>query len=244
MAYYRGVGALLYDLVELGLDGDSEFYLSEAKRTNGKVLELGCGTGRIYLKMLENGIDAYGIDASEEMLDLLKKKAGETGLSPRVKKSKMQSFRYPFKFDLVIIPYRGFNHMLEREGQARCLRNIRRHLKAGGRLILDFFDPETRAIELGKKIEREKILGMDGKIISAVWTWRYRMRGQIAHLHCEIRSKNSPIRKMDVKIRYIFKEEFEGLLKSAGFRKWKLYGGFKNEPYAKNGRELVWVIKK
>ena len=54
--------------------GDAAFYQSMAEADEGPLLELGCGTGRILLKVAETGIACVGIDASEEMLNVLSEK--------------------------------------------------------------------------------------------------------------------------------------------------------------------------
>ena len=77
--------AKTYDIVFGKYRADIDFYLKEAKKVRGKVLEVGCGTGRVYLELLKNGVDVYGIDISGEMLRVLKKKAREMGIKPKVK---------------------------------------------------------------------------------------------------------------------------------------------------------------
>ena len=47
---------------------DAAFYLEEAKISGGPVLELGCGTGRLALPLLEAGLEIHGLDASAAML--------------------------------------------------------------------------------------------------------------------------------------------------------------------------------
>ena len=51
----------LYDIVskENNEGKDIDFYVEKAKEVDGKVLEVACGTGRIYLEMLEEGVEAY-----------------------------------------------------------------------------------------------------------------------------------------------------------------------------------------
>ena len=47
-----------YDLVSGQGTEDVTFYLTEAKKCRGRVLEIACGTGRIYLPLLQNGVNA------------------------------------------------------------------------------------------------------------------------------------------------------------------------------------------
>ena len=62
---------------------DIGMYAGLAASAGGRVLELGCGNGRILLELMGSGIDAYGIDCSEAMLGRLREKATPRGLAPR-----------------------------------------------------------------------------------------------------------------------------------------------------------------
>ena len=46
-----------------------------------------------------------------------------------------------------------------------------------------------------------------------------------------------------MKVRWIYKEEFQLLLRLAGFSRWVLYGGFDKAPYEGEG-EMVWIVEK
>jgi SAM-dependent methyltransferase len=48
----------------------------------GPILELGCGTGRPLLRWLAEGVDVQGLDASADMLRILRRHADERGLEP------------------------------------------------------------------------------------------------------------------------------------------------------------------
>ena len=43
---------------------------------------------------------------------------------------------------------------------------------------------------------------------------------------------------------YIYKKEFELLLRLAGFKKWRVYGGFNKEKLKDEKQEMVWIIEK
>ena len=96
--------AKVYDIIYGKYKDDIDFYIREARKVKGKILEIACGTGRVYLELLKDGVDAYGIDISQNMLQVLKKKAKELGLKPKVKKADMRNFRFNTKFSLIIIP--------------------------------------------------------------------------------------------------------------------------------------------
>jgi DNA gyrase subunit A len=57
--------ASLYDAWSLSVTEDVGFYVDEAKRSGGPVVELGAGTGRIAIPLAERGIRVHGIDLSE-----------------------------------------------------------------------------------------------------------------------------------------------------------------------------------
>jgi 2-polyprenyl-3-methyl-5-hydroxy-6-metoxy-1,4-benzoquinol methylase len=58
-----------YDREHLGDEEDFEFYLSLSRRlAPRKVLELGCGTGRITFPLAELGFEVVGLDNQTDML--------------------------------------------------------------------------------------------------------------------------------------------------------------------------------
>ena len=69
--------AELYDEVYSYVDYDIAFYLQKYKELGGKVLEIGCGTGRVTIPMMEAGADITAIDYSQKMLEQLESKAGD-----------------------------------------------------------------------------------------------------------------------------------------------------------------------
>jgi len=64
----------LYDYFATGQNGDVSFYVDEARKANGRVLELGCGTGRMLIPMAEAGISIVGVDNSPAMLHVAQRK--------------------------------------------------------------------------------------------------------------------------------------------------------------------------
>ena len=82
--------AKVYDIVYGNYKDDLDFYKKEAHMTKGKALEIACGTGRVHLELLKEGIDAYGIDISRNILKALIEKARRLRLTPKVVRADMR----------------------------------------------------------------------------------------------------------------------------------------------------------
>ena len=133
--------AELYDEVYSFVDNDIDFYTNKFKEFGGKVLEIGCGTGRVTIPLLEAGADITAVDYSQKMLEQLESKIGSTNVSIEIVLQDVRRLHLENKYNLIIFPYRGFQSLLSVEDQINALTSIRDHLNFGGRLIIDLFLP-------------------------------------------------------------------------------------------------------
>lgn len=110
LLYYNGE---FYDLFENNSttrarqEKDILFWLNIAKQYGDSILELGCGTGRITIPLIEAGFNVTGLDISESMLSLAKIK------SNKVKwiQGDACDFDLADKFKLIIFPFNGMLHI-------------------------------------------------------------------------------------------------------------------------------------
>ncbi len=237
--------AKVYDLIYGNYKEDIKFYKKEAKKIKGKVLEIACGTGRVYLELLKEGINTYGIDVSEEMLKVLNKKAGELELKPKIYKADMRNFKLDHKFSLIIVPFRSFLHNLTIDDQIKTLKNFRKHLLPNGKLILNFFFPTPKVIlkTYGKEI-KQIIKTKEGKFILINKSYFIDEPNQIIESVNILLKDNKIIWRNKFRIVLIYKREFELLLRLAGFKKYKVYGGFNYQPLKTDKQEMVWIIER
>ncbi|HKB14705.1 MAG TPA: class I SAM-dependent methyltransferase, partial [Planctomycetota bacterium] len=128
-----------------GSSGDISFYVEEARRSGGPVLELGCGSGRILLPTARAGVEIVGLDASRGMLDRLREKLAaeppEVRARVEVVEGDMSSSDVGRRFPLITVPFRSIGHLLEVDAQVAAFENMRRHLAPGGRIAFDLFHP-------------------------------------------------------------------------------------------------------
>lgn len=62
--------ALLYDAQHGSAGIDVTFYVEEARKTGGPVLELGCGAERVLIPTAREGLDVVGLDAQTQTIDV------------------------------------------------------------------------------------------------------------------------------------------------------------------------------
>ncbi len=74
---YSGIVAAAYDLY-FGTEPfwDQAFYERRLRANGGRALEVACGTGRLLVPLLRDGLNVEGLDTSPEMLDRLRARLG------------------------------------------------------------------------------------------------------------------------------------------------------------------------
>jgi SAM-dependent methyltransferase len=148
----RRGAAEYYDRLSRPPPGDIEFYQARLPE-RGRVLELGCGTGRVTLPLAGSAGYVHGLDCSEAMLAVCRRKLERAGLGERVRVELDDITNADLTdrerdFDLVIAPFRVMQNLqtdAEVHGMMCC---IRRHLAPGGMAILNTFRPRGEKREL------------------------------------------------------------------------------------------------
>jgi 2-polyprenyl-3-methyl-5-hydroxy-6-metoxy-1,4-benzoquinol methylase len=75
-----GLGTEIYDawaehlMAGSPVEGDEGFYVEQARRWGGPVLDVGCGTGRIGIALAKQEVDVVGLDLSAPMLRIAERK--------------------------------------------------------------------------------------------------------------------------------------------------------------------------
>jgi ubiquinone/menaquinone biosynthesis C-methylase UbiE len=241
---YERILARSYDSVYRVIrdpSGDIEFYVGQARRVGGPVLELGCGTGRILLPTAETGIECVGLDASTEMLAVLAEKSPPANVElveARIEKFELGEGR----FRLITAPFRVLQHMLDVETQLTMLHNVRRHLAPGGVFVFDVFDPKLDRMALleepevpgaafvhdGHEMRRHERITRD--LATQVMTVRFRLEGGPKELQGT----------SEIKMRWFYRFELEHLLVRAGFTNLEFLRNFRNEAW-RPGQDIVVV---
>lgn len=240
--------AQYYDL-QPGPD-DIPFYENLMSSSTTDVLELGCGTGRVLLRLASRCRYIHGIDLSEAMLSMCIRKLQEVGI-PRekacVQVGDITDFCLGRTFDLIIAPFRVIQN-LEADDQVNGLFDcIDKHLAPNGSCILNVFHPwpleklRHRLMTRGEKLDWEATAG-EIQITCHNRTHHIDFEKQVLYPELIYRSYTDGTleRETVLKIimRFYYPQQFEDLIVAHGFKILNRWGGYAGEPYG-GGSELV-----
>ena len=223
--------ARLYDPWSRTVVEDVPFYVREAVRSGGPVLELGVGTGRIAVPIAAAGIEVVGVDLSEGMLAVAREQAALAGVQLDLRQGDMRDPPVDGPFALVAIPFRSLLHM-ETDGDRRAvLRAAARLLTPAGRLVFDVFAPGSDDIAdtHGRWLEREPGIWERADWNEHTRTLILRVRGDDA--------------EAEMSLAWLSVPEWKELLREEGFVVDAVYGWFDRTPW-RGGEDSVWVCRR
>jgi SAM-dependent methyltransferase len=225
--------ARLYDPWSASVVEDVEFYVGEARRSGGPVVELGVGTGRIAIPTAAAGIRVVGVDSSRGMLEVCAEQAALAGVTELLdlRVGDLSAPPVAERVPLVTCPFRSYLHLRDDAERLTALGAAHELLVPGGRLIFDVFAPGADDIAQthGRWLEREH-----GIFERADWDERART------LTLSVRDENTA---STMTLSWISPAEWRWLLGSAGFEVEACYGWFDRSPY-RGGEDTVWIARR
>ncbi|MBN2341600.1 MAG: class I SAM-dependent methyltransferase [Deltaproteobacteria bacterium] len=133
----------LYNLLHTGNPGDASYY-ARCCNPEERVLEIGCGNGRIAKTLCDHGCLVQGIDNDPEMVEAFQTHTASLTPLPACHLADMRSFALSHRFDKVIIPFNGLLCMTSEADVIRALQRAAAHLEEDGELIFDmYFVPDN-----------------------------------------------------------------------------------------------------
>jgi SAM-dependent methyltransferase len=225
--------AELYDPWSRSVVEDVDFYVAEARKAGGPVVELGVGTGRIAVPTAQRGVRVIGVDSSAGMLAVCRRRAEQAGVAALLDLRVGDLRRPPVdeRVRLVTAPFRSFLHLRSAAERREALVAVLGLLVPGGRFVFDVFAPSQEDVDEthARWLEREP-----GIWERAEWDVERRV------LTLRVRGNSG---ETTMELAWISPAEWRALLEQAGFDVVASYGWFDMRPYA-GGEDTVWVARR
>lgn len=103
-----------------------------------RLLEPGCGSGRLVVEMASRGYDVTGLDLSQSMLDYLERRLRRRKLNADLVCGDMTSMNFRRKFDSAFCTFNTFRHLTKEADAIKHLRSVADNVRKGGLYILGF----------------------------------------------------------------------------------------------------------
>jgi ubiquinone/menaquinone biosynthesis C-methylase UbiE len=154
---YHGMVAEFWDLFRGDTSNweDRFFYLDLVKKYGQPVLDVGCGTGRILLDFMGQGIDIDGVDNSPDMLALCRQKAEKMNLRPKLNQQEMTELSMPRRYQTILVPSSSFQLLLDLRLPPAAMKRFHDHLLPGGVLAMPFMTLWKQGDPLESESSRE-----------------------------------------------------------------------------------------
>jgi SAM-dependent methyltransferase len=217
-----------YDEWSAEMTEDVPFYVELARDTDGALVELAVGSGRVAIPVAEaTGRAVLGIDTSPAMLAQARERAAAAGVELELREGDMSDLELDQPAGLVYCPFRGLLHVPTWADRRRLFERVADSLRPGGRFAWNAFafdhmvaakldgehrdDPVPHSLRYDVGDNRIDIT-LDGAGTSSLW--------------------------------WATKNEWLGLIDVAGLEVEALYGGFDRRPFDDESREYVWVTRR
>jgi ubiquinone/menaquinone biosynthesis C-methylase UbiE len=252
------LAAELYDNSVPDWEGEIDFYRGLARDAQARgqtVLEVACGTGRVSLRLAEEGVEIVGADLDEDMLQVARRK-GENVSNIRWVRGDMRTLDLGETFGLIIVPGHSFQFMLTPEDQVQALATFKRHLKPGGLLLIHLDHQSVDWLgdllgDLAGKFEKSRDVRhpRTHHLIRRAHAWTYERSTQTATVVSrweEIADDGSVLQSWERKpmaLHCVFPFEMEHLLARVGFAENVVYGDFLKNPLLESSSEMIWLAR-
>jgi len=213
----------IYDLIYKDKNYEKELDFIESSFPNKpkNILELGCGTGNYTKILLEKGYDVLGLDLSEEMLKIARKKVPNGNFV----QGDIKDFKLNEKYDACLALFSVLGYVTENKDLEKVFQNIKEHLNPEGFLIFDVWNglavldqkPEKRVKEVENekiKISKFAVPELDLEKHTCDVNYKFIIKEKINDTPYEVNEEH--------KVRFFFPQELKKYLEDSGFEVLKM----------------------
>lgn len=226
---------------------DVPFWRTIALEAEGRVMELGCGTGRISAPLGRAGVKLIGIDRSAPMLRIARRRVGRAHLRSRVGLVRGDIRAIPFPgsaFASVLAPYGVLQSLLRERDLAATLTAVHRVLRPGGTFGVELVADLPSWAEYQKRVSlkgwRDRPGGAHVTLVETVRQDPARHLTIFDQEFTERRGTQSHSRRFALTFRTLSVPQMARRLEKAGFEITAMRGDYRGGPWSPDSE--VWII--
>lgn len=253
--YYDDVD--LYEYHHRQYRWDIPYYRSLAGSSPGPLLELGAGSGRLTLPMLEAGATLTAVDSSPALIARLDERLAEARALPfRARATTcvgdFRELALKARFARVLFPFNTLLHAYTDDDLREALATARRHLAQGGELHFDIGVPDLAYLAQSGLARHERralrLPGLNEKVTRRTLNL-YDAASQLNYAYHDYfrlgaGPEEAPLKSVVLKQRQFFPREMDAHLREAGFVVTRKDGDFSGTPFSGAARVMVYVCER
>ncbi|MGN7401941.1 class I SAM-dependent methyltransferase [Cytobacillus praedii] len=202
-----------------------------------KILDLGCGQGRLAIPLALHGYQITALDGSEAMITEAKKRAKKADVEIQFIFQDMRDLNFEDEFDAVINMGTAFGYLNDENADQDIIRNVYRALKTGGVFLLE---TENRELKTRNKLGKNHH-SMNG---TDIWTIRefdcVTSRWKEVMIWYELSGE----KKVTLDLRLYSATELIKMNKDVGFNAVDAYGSIDLQKYTLTSPRLIIISNK
>jgi SAM-dependent methyltransferase len=221
---------------------EDDFFQSIVGETPGaRVVDLGCGTGRLALRLAAAGHRVTGVDPAGASLDAARAKPGADcvtwveGASPTLPEA---------AFDVALMTSHVAQFLVADEAWHGTLGDLRRALVPGGRLVFDTRDPGARGWERWNPRDSRRTVTLAGGTAVDVWSEVTAVEDDTVRVEMHYVFDDGDELVGTAAMRFRPEDEVRAAVSAAGFEVTQVYGGRHREPVGCGDGELVVLARR
>jgi SAM-dependent methyltransferase len=225
---YSEAFAKRYDEWSAHMTEDIPFYVGLARDSDGPLVELAVGNGRVAIPVArEAGRPVVGIDSSSTMLDQGRRRGAEAGVVLDLREADMRDLELDEPAGLIYCPFRALFHLPTWADRRRTFQQVAASLRPGGRFAWNAFAFDHRLASEADGQHRDDPIP-------------HTLRYSVADNRIDI----VPDEGEKTSLWWATKNEWLGLIDVAGLELEAVFGGFDGEPLEDESREYVFIVRR
>jgi SAM-dependent methyltransferase len=230
----------VYD-VECAWSRDDDFFLAAVSQLGpARIVDLGCGTGRLTIGMADAGHSVSGVDPARASLDAARRKPG----ADRVTWIEGTSDSIPATpFDAGVMTSHVAQFLCGDDEWAATLRDLKRALVPGGLLAFESRDPTDRAWQRWNPTDSLRRLSLPGGDEVTVYTEVTALDAELVSFSHHYAFANGDELHGSATLRFRSEATIRESLHAAGFAVEHIFGGWGRQPVGQGDGEFIVLAR-